>query len=140
MFEVNASVEDAWNHLALVEQWPSWAAHIKRIDVEPPGSVTASSSGTIHLRGGMKSTFRMTEFHPFDNWKWTGPFLHLTVHYDHRFERVKHSRCKMTWIVQAEGFAAAILGRVFAAIYRRNLSRAIPQLVAELGSRDSTEA
>src|SRR5262245_44658550 len=36
-FVVDVPLLRAWEHLARVEQWPSWAAHIKRIDLRPPG-------------------------------------------------------------------------------------------------------
>ncbi len=131
-FIVNASPETAWDHLARLEQWPSWARHIKRIDVSPPGPVSASSSGTIHLGLAMKSEFTMTEFNPPDNWKWAGPFMNLTVHYDHRFEPLGDARCRLVWVVDVEGFAAAVLGRIFAAIYKKKLNRAIPRLIEEI--------
>ena len=36
------------------------------------------------------------------------------------------------FIVDGEGFAVKVFGRLFAAIYARNLDRAIPRLIAEL--------
>lgn len=139
-FVVNAPVAVAWDHLARLEQWPSWAHHIKRIDVSPPGPVSGSSSGTIRLGLGMKSKFTMTEFNPPENWKWAGPFMNLTVHYDHRFEPLGEDRCRLVWVVDVEGFGAAVLGRIFAAIYRRNLNRAIPRLIEEIDARARIEA
>ena len=130
-FVVNVPARAAWAHLSRLEQWPSWARHIKRGDVAPPGPISALSSGVIHLGLGMKSRFVMTEFNPPDNWKWVGPFLCLTVHYDHQFEPLTDTSCRLVWIVEVEGFGAAVLGRVFAAIYERNLDRAIPRLIRE---------
>lgn len=77
----------------------------------------------------------MTEFNRPENWKWAGPFMNLTVHYDHRFEPLGEDRCRLVWVVDVEGFGAAVLGRIFAAIYKRNLNRAIPLLVAEIDAR-----
>src|SRR5262245_32271889 len=133
-FLVDARLERAWNHLAGVEQWPTWAHHIRRIELMPPGPLTATSKGRIYLTNGVRSTFRMTEFNPYKNWKWIGPFLWLTVHYDHQFHSVEEERTKLTWIVAADGFADSLLGPIFASMYQRNLSRAIPRLVNELRS------
>jgi len=133
-FTVNAAKEAAWDHLARVERWPSWARHIKRIDLKPRGELGPSSAGVIHLTNGMKSTFRMMEFHPHENWKWVGPFLWLTVYYDHRFVPLTTTRTKLLWIVAAEGFGAAFFGKVFAKIYRKNLEKAIPLLVSEMSA------
>ena len=74
----------------------------------------------------------MTEFNPQRNWKWVGPLLGLTVHYDHRFRPMSDKECEMTFHVVAEGFAVGILGGLFARIYNRNLDVAIPNLINEL--------
>ena len=76
----------------------------------------------------------MTEFNPPTNWKWAGPFLWLTVHYDHVFEQVTPQQTKLTWIVAGEGFGVGVLGRLFAKIYNGNLDRAIPALTAEMNA------
>lgn len=132
-FEVGVPLDEAWTSLARVAEWPRWAAHIRRIELTPAGAVGPSSAGRIVLRNGIRSTFRMTEFHPGRSWKWAGPFLWLRVHYDHRFEAVDARRTRLIWTVDAEGFGAGVLGRLFAAIYARDLDRAIPRLVAALG-------
>ena len=90
------------------------------------------STGVIHLTNGMKPVFRMTEFNPPGNWKWVGGFLWLTVIHDHRFERLDAEHSQIIFIIEAQGFGASILGRLFAWIYRRNLERAIPWLIAEI--------
>ena len=131
-FTVNSPIDSAWRHLALVERWPSWAKHIKRIDLVPPGVIGSTSKGVIHLSTGVKSAFTMAEFNPPRNWKWVGPFLWLTVHYDHVFEQLEPGRTKLTWIVEAEGAGASIAGRLFTLIYNRNLDRAIPLLIEEM--------
>jgi hypothetical protein len=80
----------------------------------------------------MKSEFVVVEFNPGSSWKWVGPFLWLTVHYDHRFEQVAAGRTRLTWVVGAEGLGVRTLGRLFAMIYRRSMDRSIPHLVAEM--------
>ena len=132
-FDVPVPLNDAWRFLAQVEAWPRWAGHIRRIEVTPPGEIGPGSSGRIHLRNGIRSTFRMLEFRPGMNWKWAGPFLWLTVHYDHRFDALTPRRTRLTWVVDAEGLGAGLLGRVFAAVYARNLDKAIPALISSIG-------
>ena len=136
-FTVNVSLETAWNHLVQINRWPTWARHIKRMGAVPPGELGPQSSGFIHLANGMKSTFRMTEFNAYRNWKWVGPFLWLTINYDHRFESLNSNETKLTFVLDASGFGAGSLGRLFAKIYRRHLEKAIVLLVNELESNDS---
>jgi len=133
-FTVEAGRAHAWEHLARIEQWPSWAPHIKRIEQRPPGQLGPQSTGVIYLAGGITSAFRMTEFNPPRNWKWAGPFLWITVHYDHWFEALDDSHTRLTWTVAAEGLGASVLGPLFAALYRRNLERAIPLLICEMNA------
>lgn len=133
-FIVDAPRERAWQHLARVEQWPSWATHIRRIELQPAGELGPSSTGVIHLRNGLTSAFSMTEFHPNRNWKWVGPFLWLTVYYDHRFEEIAATQTRLIWTVTAEGFGVSVFGRLFAFVYARNLKRAIPALIDEINA------
>jgi len=130
-FTVDMSLEAAWRHLAQVADWPSWAEHIKRIDLDPSGEITAESTGVIHLKFWPASAFRMVEFDAPRNWKWVGRFLWLTVQYEHLCEP-QGERTKLIWIVACEGFGASVFGRLFAVIYNRNLNKAIPNLIAEM--------
>jgi hypothetical protein len=131
-FMVNVSLERAWQHLARVDQWTTWARHIKRIELHPEGELGPQSSGVIHLANGMKSTFRMTEYNPGQNWKWSGPFLWLTIEYDHRFESLDPDQTRLRFVIDARGFAVAVFGSLFAKLYRRNLEKAIPRFVNEV--------
>jgi hypothetical protein len=131
-FCVGSPLRRAWDHLARIEQWPSWAPHIKQIELHPPGELGSQSAGVIHLTNGLKPVFRVTEFNPPRNWKWVGGFLWCTVIYDHRFEPLDAEHTKLIFVIEAKGFGASIVGRLFAWIYRRNLERAIPLLVAEM--------
>jgi hypothetical protein len=133
-FTVALPPQRAWDHLARVEQWPSWALHIKRVELQPPGQLGPASAGVIHLTNGMKPAFRMTDFNPPRNWTWVGPFLWATVIYDHQFEALDAEHTRLAFVVQAKGFGAGILGRLFAKIYRRNLDKAIPLLIAEMNA------
>ncbi|MGH7495482.1 MAG: SRPBCC family protein [bacterium] len=131
-FVVEAPLETAWRHLAQVERWPTWAKHIKHVELSPAGELTPASRGLFRLSIGIKSEFRMAEMKVPRHWKWSGPFLWLTIHYDHQFEALDHRCAKLIWIVEAEGFGALIFGSVFALVYNRNLDRAIPRLQAEM--------
>jgi hypothetical protein len=134
-FIVNVPLEKAWQHLTHVDQWPTWAQHIKHIEINPGSELGAHSSGVIVLANGIKSTFRMTEFNPGQNWKWVGPFLWMTIHYDHRFEVLSPEQTRLAFVIEASGFGVNVFGRVFAKIYRRNLERAIPLLVSQMENR-----
>lgn len=131
-FMVNVSLERAWQHLARVEQWPTWARHIKHIELHPEGELGPESSGVIQLANGVRSTFRMTEYIPGHNWKWVGRFLWLTIEYDHQFEALNSKQTRLRFVVDARGFAVGLFGRLFAGLYRRNLEKAIPRLVKEV--------
>lgn len=133
-FTVDVALALAWQHLASVERWQSWAKHIRRAELVPPGQLTSRSSGAFHLKNGIRSTFKMVEYNPPHNWKWVGRFLWLSVSYDHQFEALAAERTKLIWTVQVEGVGESSFGRAFAAIYRRNLDKAIPNLIAEMNS------
>ena len=130
-FRASVPTAAAWAHLEKVEAWPSWASHIRRVELQPAGRLTPSSRGTIHLSNGIRSTFVVEELNPGVSWKWAGPFLWLTVHYDHRFSS-QGPDTEIVFIVDAEGFLASWFGPLFAAVYKGNLERAIPNLIREL--------
>lgn len=131
-FIVDAPLEKAWTHLAQIEQWPSWAKHIKHVELSPPGEITSSSTGSFQLTNGINSQFTVTELQPLAQWKWRGPFLWLRIDYDHLFESLPDGRTRFTWIVEGEGFGTRTLGRLFAWQYNRNLDRAVPLLQKEM--------
>lgn len=137
-FTVDLPLERAWRQLAQVERWPSWARHIKRARLEPPGQLTAQSVGLFHLNLGMKTAFHMTQFDPPRHWTWEGRFLWLTIRYDHVFTELATTQTKLTWIVSAEGFAVSFVGKLFAKAYAMNLDKAIPALVAEMNRQTDT--
>lgn len=138
-FEVPVSLAVAWRQLARVDEWPRWATHIRHVELCPSGGLGPESSGTIHLKNGIRSTFRMREFRQGQNWSWSGPFLWLTVHYDHRFDALAPHRTRLTWTVSAEGRGVAVFGRLFAAIYARSLDKAIPNLIGSLAAAVSED-
>jgi hypothetical protein len=137
-FTVQLPIEPAWQHLARLEEWPSWARHIRQIKVEPPGNLTAISKGSLCLRNGIKPEFKVTEFNPFRNWKWVGGFLWATVFYDHYFKELNPTQTKLTWVVEAEGFGISVVGRLFAKIYSKDLDKAIPLLIREMNANTAS--
>ena len=133
-FVVDVPLKTAWHHLARVEAWPSWAKHIKTVELTPPGEVVPHSQGVLHLRYGLTTRFPMQEFRPFEHWKWVGPLLWLTIFYDHIFTVLTSQQTQLTFLVAVEGRGVPLFGRLFAAVYNRNLDTAIPHLMAELNS------
>lgn len=63
---------------------------------------------------------------------WTGRFLWLRVDYDHVIDPAGLQASKVTFRVDVGGLGTAVFGRLFARVYRRNLDKAIPHVVAEL--------
>jgi hypothetical protein len=131
-FEVPAPVERAWAHLELLENWPTWAAHIRSVEQEPKGPLTPDTVGVIRLTNGIRSRFRMTHFDPPRSWTWEGRFLWLRIRYAHVFEALGPARTRIRFDVFAGGLGSGTLGRLFAWVYAKNLDRAIPRLVAEI--------
>src|SRR5262249_28605064 len=128
-FTVELPLEQAWQHLSRIEQWPSWARHIKQVELQPPGEFGLGSTGRMILPNGLKAAWRVTEFSPYRNWKWVGGFLWLTLHYDHLFEELNPARTRITFVVEANGFGESVIGRLFAKVYRKDMDRAIGLLV-----------
>jgi hypothetical protein len=133
-FTVELPLEQAWQHLARVEQWPSWAKHIKRVELQPAGGLGLGSTGRMLLTNGMKPSWKVTEFNLYRNSIWIGDFLWLTIYYDHRFEKLNATQTKITFALEASGFGMSILGRLFAKVYSKTLDRAIASLVQEMNA------
>ncbi len=133
-FVVDASIETAWVHLAKIEEWPSWARHIKDVKLSPSGDISHNSVGSLRLTNGIESEFRVTEFQLHQNWKWRGPFLWMRMDYYHRFEPLGYDKTKFNWSIEGEGIGVSTIGRVFAWQYKRNLDKAIPLLQHEISS------
>ena len=122
----------AWDHLAQVENWRTWAKHIKSVVRTPAGPLSIDTLATVRLTNGMTSTFKMIEFAPPSHWKWSGSLVGAQIYYDHVFSEIAPSQTRVGFTVDASGWQAAFLGGIFANIYRRNLRSAIPLLIAEI--------
>jgi uncharacterized membrane protein len=131
-FVVRAPREVAWNHLAKVEQWPSWAKHIRSVVKSPPGPLSAETRATLRLSNGLSTSFQMIEFDPPRHWKWVGPFLGSQILYDHIFSQNEPGQTTVRFTVDVGGGPGALLRGIFGRIYRKNLERAVPLLVQEI--------
>jgi carbon monoxide dehydrogenase subunit G len=136
-FTVGVPLHRAWDHLAAIENWPSWAGHIRSVEKQPDGPLCAETTGTIRLTNGFASTFVMTELNPPRSWKWVGPFLGCRIHYDHVLAEIDEHQTRITFVLDAEGWSVPIVAGLFARVYRKNLERAIPNLIAEMENAHS---
>ncbi len=131
-FVARAPLEVAWNHLAQIEAWPSWAKHIRSVVKSPPGPLSRDTQGTLRLANGVKTTFRMIDFEPLRHWKWAGSFLGSQILYDHIFSEDTPNQTTIRFTVDTGGGPAVLIRGIFGWIYRRNLERAVPLLVQEI--------
>jgi hypothetical protein len=133
-FTVDVPLQRAWDHLANVEAWTTWAGHIKHVTLDPAGPLTDHSIGSFRLAGGIRSKFHMEDYEPPTRWQWVGRFHTVDDRYDPRFAPIDEGHTRFVWTVTADGPGEGSLGRVFGAIYARNLDKAIPNLQRELHS------
>jgi len=133
-FIVDVPIEIAWQHLAKVKQWPSWARHMKRVELVPAGGLKLQSVGFIRFKVGITSSFTVTEMDPPRNWKWVSRILWLTIQADHRFDVVDAQHTKLIWIWGCEGFGESIVGRVLAMIVNKQWDIAIRLITAEMNA------
>lgn len=134
-FTVRVPLAIAWDHLSQVEKWPSWAKHIKHAATQPPGPLGPTTRGVFKLSNGVQTAFEMSEFHPERSWKWVGKLAGASIYYDHIFESLGPNETRIRFTVDSQGGWMWLLGGVFGWIYRRNLERAIPLLIAEINRR-----
>lgn len=132
-FSVDLPLDAAWRAFADVATWPTWARHLRRVRVTPPGPISATSVGTLSFRPAGRSGFRVSACDEPNHWEWVGKVLWLTIRYDHRFA-ANGDTTRMTWTVSEEGGRRSPLGRLFASAYGRMVDRAIPRLQVYLAS------
>jgi hypothetical protein len=143
-FSTRASAAATWAHLSDVTAWPSWARHIERVTLDPPGELAAGSRGRIVLRPGVPTSFAVTAFEPGHSWSWRGSFLGTKLDYDHVIAARRQvvgagapGGAIVTFAIDGSGPTAVVVGPVFAALYGRILDRAIHNLVLELDALDT---
>jgi uncharacterized membrane protein len=135
-FAVDATAERAWAELIAAEQWPKWAPHLRSVEVTPPGPVVAGSSAKLKLQNRTSARVRVTKFEPGRRFRWDGSFLWMRLGYDHRLTTADSGSVRITFTVEGAGAGVNTIGRLFTALYARNLDRAIPRLQALLRSPD----
>jgi hypothetical protein len=131
--EVAAGPGEAWDHLIEPARWPSWARHIRRVEMDPPGRAQLGSRGRVRLRNGTSARQVVVVLDEGRRWRWDGTFLWLRLAYDHVVEPRPGGGSTVTFTVDGGGRGAGSIGKAFAWIYARNLDRALPALQQELG-------
>ena len=134
-FVVRAPLEVAWNHVAEVEKWPTWARHIRSVRKVPPGPLSPSSRGTLRLANGITTTFEIIEFERLQHWKWAGRLFGSQILYDHIFSQLEPGQTAIRFTVDITGALGVLIGGIFGRVYRKNLERAVPLLVGQLEAR-----
>jgi len=124
--------EVAWNHLAALERWPTWAGHIRRMDPTPPGALTASTSVILFMRRGPRTTMTVTEYEPPRRWVWEGRSLRTVTRFEHRFERLGDASTRIWFLAWMGGPFARLGGWWFGRMMKRYLAIALPKLKAEI--------
>jgi len=122
----------AWNHLAELERWPTWAGHIRSMDPSPPGTLTGSTTIVLHMRIGAKTTMKVTEFEPPRRWVWEGRSFGTLIRFEHRFEPLGDGRTRIWFLAWMSGPFARPGGWWFGRMMRRYLSVGFPKLKAEI--------
>lgn len=136
-FRVEVPLSEAWARLGQIERWPEWAPHITAATLSPTTVLGPTSTGTLRIRGLGQSAFRMTVWEPQLRWVWEGAVPGSTIVYEHRFEPDGEAATTLVWIVSLHGPLAFLVRPVFAAIYGRNLDRAIPRLQSWIATSSS---
>ena len=136
--EVNADAATTWNHLIEPERWPSWAHHIRRVDMDPAGPAQLGSKGRVRLKNGTSARQEVVELNEGRNWRWDGRFLWLGLVYDHIIEARPDGGTRITFTIEGTGLGVGSIGRIFAWVYARNLDQAMPNLAAELAQNSSS--
>lgn len=125
----------AWDHLAALEKWPTWAGHIRRMDPSPPGNLTDSTSVVLHMSNGVRTTMTVTEYEPPRRWVWEGRSFGTLIRFEHRFEPLEDGRTRIWFLAWMGGPLATPGGWWFGRMMRRYFKSAFPKLKAEIEAR-----
>lgn len=132
VFTVEAQPAPAWEKLIHAEQWPSWARHLRRVDLDPPGPVGPNTTAILRLRNGTSAKVRITDFVPGRSFRWEGMLMWTRLGHDHRVDVDEAGDTTIEFLVDGAGARLFTIGRLLAWGYARSLDRAIPRLQAEL--------
>lgn len=133
-FRVEAEPGQAWATLVDAARWPSWARHLRSVELSPPGVVGPTSTATLTLTNRTKARVSVSGFDDGQRFRWDGSFLWLRIGYDHIVEPADEKGSRITFTVDGDGVGRSTIGRLFTAIYARNLDRAIPRLQEQLAA------
>ena len=66
-------VDEAWERYADPTRWPTWAPHLRRVDLDPgPSRLRAGLHGTVRGALGLAADFQVTAVDESDrSWSWT---------------------------------------------------------------------
>lgn len=129
---VDRPASAAWKHLANLEDWPSWAGHIRRMDPTPPGELTASTQVMLHMRAGPRTKMIVTEYDPPRRWVWEGKSFGMTTTFEHRLEEAGEGGTRIWFLAWVSGPLSGPGGWIFGKMMHRYLARALPKLKAEI--------
>jgi hypothetical protein len=129
---VDRPAAEARKHLAKLQEWPSWAAHIRRMDPTPPGELTASTQVLLHMRAGPSTNLIVTEYDPPRRWVWEGRSFGVTTRFEHALEEIGEARTRIWFLAWMSGPLAGPGGWVFGKMMHRYLCRALPKLKREM--------
>lgn len=129
---VERSPQEAWDHLARLEQWPSWAAHIRRMEPMPPGNLTSSTRVVLHMRAGPRTTMTVTEYDPPKRWVWEGKSFGTMTRFEHQLEPVGEGHTRIWFLAWMSGPFARPGDWIFGKMMSRYLATALPKLKKEI--------
>ena len=134
--DVDRPSSAAWKHLARLEDWPSWADHIRRMEPTPPGDLTASTQVLLHMSAGPRNNMIVTEYDPPNRWVWEGRSFGVTTLFEHKFEEIDQNRTRIWFLASMSGPLALLVGPIFGRMMHRYLSRALPKLKSQMEAAD----
>lgn len=122
----------AWDHLSRLEEWPSWAGHIRRMEPDPVGELTGSTEVMLSMRAGPRTRMVVTDYDPPRSWVWEGTSYGVTTRFEHRFEELDAGETRIWFLASTSGRLAGVVGWMFGKLMHRNLARVLPRLKAEM--------
>jgi carbon monoxide dehydrogenase subunit G len=69
-FRIHAPAETVWTVINDVEAWPEWTPSVKALSLAGTNVLGPGAEATIHLRGGSRATWRVTEYEPPRQFTW----------------------------------------------------------------------
>lgn len=126
----------AWSHLAHLEEWPSWAEHITRMEPTPPGDLRDSTHVLLHMRAGPRNEMKVTEYDPPNRWVWEGRSFGVTTRFEHRFEGVGDNATRIWFLGWMNGPLSFIGAPIFRRMMHGYLVKALPKLKLEIEATD----